>query len=76
MQPNYKKLLLQSNKEVKMSGDLEVLMMLKMHYKVDTDLFNSICNEDFGANREFFLDIMEQDYLNYIGYGVSFSGLR
>ena len=31
MQPNYKKLLLQSNKEMMAYGDLEVLIMLNMH---------------------------------------------
>lgn len=71
MQPNYKKLLLQSNKEVKMSGDLEVLMMLKMHYKVDLGLFQEICDEDFKDSKSVFLEKMDPEYIKFISGGVT-----
>lgn len=34
MQPDHSKLLLQSNKELRMYGDLDVLILLKMHFDI------------------------------------------
>lgn len=37
MQPDYKKLLLGSNKEIQFNGDLEVLVMLDTHLNFSSD---------------------------------------
>lgn len=71
MQPNYRKLLLQSNKEITLNGDLEVLILLNMHITIGQKNFNQIRDKYFAGFKEDLTEILDPEYLQIIRKGVA-----
>lgn len=73
MQPNYKKLLLQSNKEITLNGDLEVLILLNMHFTIGQKNFNEIMGKYFEDIKGELLPILDPEYLQIVSKGIGSS---
>jgi len=67
MQPSYKKLLLQSNKELTVFGDMEVLILVGMHTSINRATMEDILSANFDkGQRETVLSVLDDEYLKII----------
>jgi hypothetical protein len=55
--------LLQSNKEITLNGDLEVLILLNMHITIGQKNFNEIKEKYFTGFKEDLTEILDPEYL-------------
>lgn len=66
MQEGHKKLLLQSNKELVVYGDIEVLLLLHMDIKIGRPAFENLMQRHFDKDRESVQSMLDENYLQLL----------
>lgn len=66
MQEGHKKLLLQSNKELIVYGDIEVLLLLHMDVKIGRPAFDSLMQRYFGKEQAAVQGMLDESYLQLL----------
>jgi len=62
MQPSYKKLLLQSNKELTVYGDIEVLILLSMHIQIPKPFLDELLAKYFEKDKGLVQRVLDEGY--------------
>ena len=62
MQPSYKKLLLQSNKELTVYGDIEVLILLSMHIHISKPFLEDLLSKYFDKDKAIIQRVLDEGY--------------
>jgi hypothetical protein len=63
MQPSYKKLLLQSNKELTVYGDIEVLILLGMHIQIPKQFLEELLAKYFEKDKALVQRVLDEGYI-------------
>lgn len=62
MQPSYKKLLLQSNKELSVYGDIEVLILLGLHIQIPKAFLEELLAKYFEKDKSLVQRVLDEGY--------------